>query len=216
MLFLPYLVLSAAQLVAQGYGDDGWSRLTQALLVPALALAARPGGLPRAAWWALLFCWVGDTLPGFLPDGPQMPALIGSFLIAQVCYIRAFWPMRGESVLRHRGWLAAYVVALLALYVVVVPQAGGLAPAVVVYGFCLVSMAVLASGVHPLAWIGGAVFAVSDTLIALDAFDVWTQPHHDVWVMATYCVAQLLLVLGLQRRTQAGVPAGHHPGVVPA
>lgn len=194
-----------------------WSRITQALLVPALAVAARPGGLPRAAWWALLFCWIGDTLPGFLPDGPQMPTLIGSFLIAQVCYIRAFWPTRRASVLHgRRGWLTAYVVCLLALCAVVVPQAGGFAPAVVVYGFCLITMAALASGVHPLAWAGGAVFAVSDTLIALDAFDVWTQQHHDVWVMATYCVAQLLLVLGLQRRAEAGVPADHHPGVVPA
>ena len=45
--------------------------------------------------------------------------------------------------------------------------------------------------------IGGAVFVVSDSLIALNTFDVLTLPAHEVWVMATYVAAQVLLVLGV-------------------
>jgi uncharacterized membrane protein YhhN len=217
-MLLGYLLLTAAHLITQAAGADTAARLTQALLMPALAMAARfRGGLPRPVWWALAFSWLGDTLPDFLPGGAQMPALIGSFLVAQLCYLRAFWPWRHGSVLHRRRALAApYVLYFLVLCGLVVPHAGGLAPAVVVYGSCLVAMAALASGVHPLAWVGGAVFAVSDSLIALDSFDVWTQPQHDVWVMATYCLAQLLLILGLQARLETRAATGHHLGVIPA
>ena len=88
-----------------------------------------------------------------------------------------------------------------------------LAPAVLVYGLCLGTMAVLATGVHRLAWVGGAFFLVSDGLIAIDAFSDLDLPAHDVSVMATYVVAQLLLVLGVIRRGASGGP-GHRPRII--
>ena len=41
---------------------------------------------------------------------------------------------------------------------------------VLVYGACLGTMAVLSTGVNRLTAVGGALFLVSDGLIALDAF----------------------------------------------
>ena len=65
---------------------------------------------------------------------------------------------------------------------------------------------------------GGAFFLVSDGLIAIDAFSDLDLPAHDVSVMATYVVAQLLLVLGVIRRDASAArdAAPHHPVVVPA
>lgn len=221
----PYLLVSVLHLLAQAAGRSAFAATTQVLLMPTLAvfllLSTRERSrLVDLARWALLFSWLGDTVPRFLRDDAGFGPMLGCFLLAQVCYIRAFWPARGSSLLhRRRGWLTPYVVALLALLATCAPAAGGLAPAVVVYGCCLATMAVLASGLNPLAWAGGAVFMASDSLIALDAFDVWTQPGHDLWVMGSYCVAQLLLVLGVLRAqapAESGEAAGHHPGVVPA
>jgi uncharacterized membrane protein YhhN len=157
-------------------------------------------------------------VPRLLDGDAAFGAMLGCFLLAQICYIRAFRPYRERSPLvEQRGLLAPYAFLLVILLCACVPASGALAPAVIVYGFSLAAMAVLATGVNRLTWAGAAVFMVSDSLIALDAFDVWTQPGHDVWVMATYGLAQLLLVLGVLREAsaQAGESAGHHAGVVP-
>jgi len=44
-----------------------------------------------------------------------------------------------------------------------------------------------------LAATGGALFMVSDSLIALDRFGGLHLPLHEGWVMATYTTAQALL-----------------------
>ena len=72
-------------------------------------------------------------------------------------------------------------------------------------------MALLATGLGRAAGVGGAVFVVSDSLIALDAFGTLTLPAHSVWVMATYLTAQLLLVLAVRETASSGArdaPAG--------
>jgi uncharacterized membrane protein YhhN len=220
----PYLLVAALHLLAQAAGRDVLAATTQVLLMPALALVLLGSAQPRTritrlTAGALLFSWLGDSVPRLLDGDAAFGAMLGCFLVAQVFFIRAFLPYAGRSVLRtRRAWLTPYVVALLVLLLVCAPAAGVLAPAVVVYGVCLAATGATATGVNALTWAGGAVFMVSDSLIALDAFEVWTQPGHDVWVMATYCVAQLLLVLGVLRQSaaEAGEAAGHHPTVVPA
>lgn len=213
-----YAVVLVLHLAAQAADADAVAHVTQALLMPLLAaylLAARsaaapPGPLPRLlrlVLWALAFSWLGDTLPSVLDGDGAFLAMVGCFLLAQVSYLRAFRPYAEESVLhRRRGWLTAYGVVLVALLAACLPSAGALAPAVLVYGGCLVSMAVLSTGVDRLAWAGGALFLVSDSLIALDAFDVVTLPLQDVLVMATYGAGQLLLVRGTLQRGGVRVP----------
>ena len=74
------------------------------------------------------------------------------------------------------------------------PGAGALAPPVIGYGAALTTMALLAPGVSTTAGLGGAIFMVSDGLIALHAFAGVTLPAHDFWVMLTYLVGQGLIV----------------------
>ena len=73
-----------------------------------------------------------------------------------------------------------------------------------VYGGVLVAMAVLATGLGRLATIGGAVFLVSDGLIALEAFvPGWDLAGQGFWVMLTYIVGQGLLAAAVVGRNVA-------------
>jgi uncharacterized membrane protein YhhN len=212
-----YVVLALVHVAVQLAERRTAADATQVALMPLLALAAvalvgTRHRLARLTLLALAFSWLGDTVPRFLADDPAFLAMVGCFLLAQLVYVVAFRPFVAASMLaRHRGWLVAYLVPVAVLLAACLPEAGVHAPAVVVYGACLLAMALLATGVHRLAWAGGAVFAVSDGLIALGAFGPWG--HSDALgsaaVMATYALAQLLIVLGVRGRVAADPP--HSP-----
>jgi uncharacterized membrane protein YhhN len=210
----PYGVLALTHLGAQAVEADRLSAVTQVLLMPALALLLmlqRPGQgrLTTLTLVALGWSWLGDTVPRLLDGDPEFLVMVGCFLVAQVAYIGAFRPYRYESILhRRRPWLIPYGVGVVLLVAVCLPGSDWLAPAVVAYGGCLLVMAVLATGIHRLATVGGVLFLVSDGLIALDAFaGWWALPQQDVAVMTAYIIAQLLLVLGVLRRATEEEPA---------
>jgi uncharacterized membrane protein YhhN len=210
-------LLTLVHLAAQLAGASALADMSQWFLMPLLAgclwLAtrrtdgdgpARRSRLVRLTLVALGFSWLGDTAPDLADGDVAFLVMVGFFLCAQVTHTLAFWPYRSDSVLRRPLALAPYLLALVALVVACAPGAGSLLVPVVVYGACLVAMAVTATGVDRLAAVGGAVFLVSDALIALDAFAPWyALPAHDFWVMFTYVVGQVLLVLGVLRRERA-------------
>lgn len=186
--------------------------------MPALALyvvmvTRRPRGrLVGLTLVALGWSWLGDTIPRFLSGDPAFLALVGCFLIAQIVYVAAFWPYADASILYHRRiLLVPYLIFVGILMVLTVPGAGALAVPVVIYGLCLLAMAVLATGVHPWTWAGAVLFLISDSLIALNAFvDGYplSGASHDLAVMSTYAVAQFLIVAGVLRvATDCPVPA---------
>ena len=81
---------------------------------------------------------------------------------------------------------------------------------VLLYGACLGAMAVLSTGVNRLTAVGGALFLVSDGLIALGAFVVgFGLPLQGFWVMATYLAAQALIVAGVLREQAPRRPPPH-------
>lgn len=211
-----YAVLAVVHVVLQATQQTTAAAVTQVLLMPLLAVAAvallgTTDRLARLTLLALGLSWLGDSVPRLLEGDPAFLTMVGCFLLAQVAYVVAFRPYAAAGVLgAHRAWLPAYLVPVLALLALCLPGAGPLGIAVVVYGGCLLTMALLASGVHPLAWAGGAVFAVSDGLIALGAFGPWdvAGPAGSAAVMATYTAAQLLIVLGVARRAAGAVPSG--------
>lgn len=217
-----YAVIGLVHLVAAVTGPEWLSRPTQVLLMPVLAgwlwcAAPERTRLVRLVVVALGFSWLGDTLPATVTGDAAFLAMVGGFLLAQLTYVAAFWPYRHASLLRIPA-VAGYVVAFGALFGLCAPGAGGLLVPVAVYGLCLTSMAVLATGAGRLAGIGGAVFFVSDGLIALGAFADWyNPPGHDLWVMLTYLTGQALLAVGILRtggvtaRTGATVPRSTAP-----
>ena len=126
--------------------------------------------------------------------------LMGSFLVAHVLLVAGFWPWRRESLLWTR-WAWGYGAVAVAMVIVCAPRAGALTLGIAVYAAALALMALLSAGVHRLAAIGGALFLVSDGLIALGEFVPSVDlPLPGFWVMATYLSAILLLTLGVVRR----------------
>jgi len=203
-----YVALALVHVATQLTGPLGLRTATQVAAMPVLVLVVLARTRAPRSWlvvWLLAglgFSWLGDTAPKLAGDSSFL-VMVGFFLLAQVAYVVAFWPRRARSVLR-RGSLAwpapltAYLVVLVLLLVWCVPGAGPLLVPVVAYGVVLVAMAVLSTGVHPLTAAGGALFLVSDGLIALDAFADWyALPWHGVAVMATYLAAQGLLAAGV-------------------
>lgn len=204
---LLYGVLSAAHLAAQLAEATGVARLTQCLLMPALAAAvwfatagARPRSRPvRFALVALAFSWLGDSVPGLFSGDTRFLTMVGLFLCAQITYSAGFWPRRRQSVLR-RPAVAWYALAFAALLAACASGAGDLLIPVVGYGLCLTLTAVLATGVNSTTAIGGAVFFLSDGLIALGAFADWYDPPvPGFWVMSTYLVGQAMIAAGVVR-----------------
>ncbi|GMA25755.1 hypothetical protein GCM10025864_35140 [Luteimicrobium album] len=107
--------------------------------------------------------------------------------------------------------------ALAVLVAVCAPHAGSMLVPVLVYGAMLTVMAVLSTGLGRLAGLGGAVFFVSDGLIALGHFAGHPAgTAGSVAVMATYGVGQALLAAGVLHRAAADdVPTGPRPAVLP-
>lgn len=196
-------------LVGQLVAPDTWSTdVTQSLLMPLLVwvliagLREReqsPGRLDRLTLVALVCSWLGDVVPRFFDGDAGFLAMVGCFFLAQIAYVAAFLPYRRRSLAWRRPLaLAPYALALVALLVLCRQDAGSLLGPVVGYGLALTAMAVLATGPATPAGLGGAVFFLSDALIALGAFGGLELPAgHDVWVMLTYIVGQALLVLGV-------------------
>ena len=199
--WLPIVIVTVVHLAALAAGSATAGAWSQVLLMPALALVLLV--LPRddrgPAWpWALgalAASWVGDSLPRLVPEDAEFLAMVGGFAVAQVLWIVAFARVeRGRSPM---AWTLLLVVVAVALLAVTVPEAGVLAPAVVVYGLLLLAVAWLAASHGWVGGLGGALFVLSDGLIALGAFrpDLVDWPQCDLLVMATYVAAQALFVV---------------------
>ena len=204
-----YALVSVVNLTLIATGNDTWANVTQWLLMPVLAVAfllLPPRGatpLPRlrtATLVALGFSWLGDSLPDLTNGDSAFLVMVGGFLCAQIAYLVGFLPHARRSILTRAPLLTAlYAVVFVGLVLACAGGAGPLLGPVVVYGATLTTMAVLSTGLNRSTAIGGAIFMVSDSLIALGAFRHWTGVAMSVAVMATYAVAQGLLVVGISR-----------------
>ena len=176
--------------------------LTLALLVAAAAGAdlGDPKPWVVAALVLGLLGEVGLMLSDGTADVPFLGGL-GSFLFGHVCYVIAFViaGVRGLDLLA--GLLIAAGIAALALPPVLrgAARTAGRPFAGLVAGYAvfLAAMTTLAVGTAQLAIAaGGALFLVSDTLIARQRF-VARLPHGDLAVIVTYHLAQALILIGL-------------------
>jgi uncharacterized membrane protein YhhN len=215
-MYVPvFLALAAAALdlaaVALGWHDTRW--VTK--LLPALLLAVavfRTPGAPRAIGYGLLLAAFGDfemLRTGSGTDGFLFGMI--AFALMHVCYIAGFARVgEGPGLVRRLPWLAIpYVMAAIALDMMLVPHAGSFAGPLAIYSILLAAMAIAAlnaagrlqdaRAARMLA--GGAlVFMLSDTLLALGMF--WpgfflTGTTLELLVMATYFVAQIGIVTGV-------------------
>ncbi|MFE3767765.1 lysoplasmalogenase [Streptomyces sp. NPDC059104] len=172
--------------------------IAKPLLMPLLVAHVITRRAPRLLIAALLFGWGGDLALLFDAE-PAFLVGMGSFAAGHVCYLVLFGRGRTGPVLG--GAYALALVGTVALLWGDLPA--GLRVPVAGYSLLLTAMAYRSSALGRTAGIGGALFLLSDTLIATGVAE-WPQPPRpDFWIMATYLAAQYLLAAGAIAPAQA-------------
>ncbi|QUW82884.1 lysoplasmalogenase [Streptomyces mirabilis] len=203
VLLVSFGVAAAVDLVSLAVGFTPGHLVAKPLLMPLLAAHAVVRGGPRLLVAALLCGWGGDVL--LLSDAdPAFLVGMASFAAGHVCYLLLFRrpdsPRLPPHVRGPSAWLVgAYVLALVVTVTLLWPDLpAGLRIPVAGYSLLLTAMAAGSTRLGPVAGVGGALFLLSDTLIATGVAD-WPQlPRPDFWIMLTYAAAQFLLVSGVQ------------------
>ncbi|MFF9014344.1 lysoplasmalogenase [Streptomyces sp. NPDC014870] len=191
-LLAAFALAVAVDLVSLLVGADLGHRIAKPLLMPLLAAYAATRGAPRLLIVALLFGWGGDVFLLLDADWAFLVGM-GSFAAGHVCYLTLFGRRRTSVPL---GGL--YAVALVGTVVLLWPDLpADLRIPVAGYSLLLTAMAYRSSALGLTAGAGGALFLLSDTLIATGIAE-WPQlPAPDFWIMATYIAAQYLLTTGV-------------------
>ncbi|MEY9948147.1 lysoplasmalogenase [Kitasatospora sp. GAS1066B] len=157
----------------------------------ASAATGRPA--PRLLTPALLTSAAGDALLQ-VDDERAFLAGMGSFAAAHICYVTMFAKQgaltdRRRTALVAAGYALAWAVMIHQLW----PGLGELKGPVAGYSLLLATTAVTSAGLGRRGGLGGALFLLSDTLIATRLAG-WKQlPGHEFWIMSTYLLAQYLL-----------------------
>ncbi|MEU6066288.1 lysoplasmalogenase [Streptomyces sp. NPDC047082] len=207
VLLAAFALATVVDLVSLAVGSDAGHMTAKPLLMPLLAAHAARGGAPRLLLAALLCGWGGDVL--LLSDAqPAFMAGMACFAAGHVCYLVLF---RGYGPARAGGGLLApgYAVTLVVTIALLWPDLpAGLRVPVACYSTLLTAMAYGAAvRLGLVAGLGGALFMLSDTLIAT-GIAAWPQPPRpDLWIMLTYALAQSLLVRGTLRERPAPATA---------
>jgi uncharacterized membrane protein YhhN len=183
-----YPALAAADATLAATGRTSLRRLTKPLLMPTLLR-----GKPRATQRALALGGLGDV--ALLGSGDAaFTAGLGSFLAGHVAWVAALRP-RSTGVLARRPAAAVpYLAAWAGLNAYLWPKTGKNRVPVLVYSATLLAtaLAALDTGDKAVA-AGGALFLLSDSLLALEKFGDVHLPVHEGIVMATYTSGQALL-----------------------
>jgi len=178
-----------------------WDSLTKALLMPLLAAWVLTRGGPRLIVAALLLSWAGDV---FMEIDGLLIVGMAFFGAAHVCYITYFLRTGAWTRLRARlVILAVYLLVWAAMMALLWPGLGDLRLPVAGYSLLLTSTAILAATLSVQAAVGGVLFLLSDSLIAVELAKLPQLPMNGLIIMATYVVAQYLLAAGILQRSRA-------------
>jgi uncharacterized membrane protein YhhN len=184
-----FVALAAVDTLLAATGREKERRATKPLLMPTLQV-----GKDKATKRALGLGTAGDVALLGHSDA-AFTAGLGSFLAGHVAWMQAIRQRGSGGLLRRKPWAAApYLAAFVGLNGYLWSRTGKDRIPVLVYSAALMGTGLVAldSGNAKTA-AGGALFMVSDTLLALEKFGDVHLPAHEGWVMATYTGAQGLL-----------------------
>ncbi|MFD7640499.1 lysoplasmalogenase [Kitasatospora sp. NPDC059795] len=216
-LLIAFAVVSAAHLLAIAADVPILRYSTKPLLMPLLAAwvwaSARPS-TPRLLIPALLFGAGGDILLQVGGTGGFLAGM-GSFAVGHACYVTMFVKLGALADRRRTALLAVgYAVVWATLITLLLPDLdAGMRIPMACYSLLLAATALTSSRIDWRAGVGGALFLLSDTLIATDIAHWKHLPMHSFLIMLTYIVGQYLLTIGTLRRTDSPAP---QPAVAPA
>jgi hypothetical protein len=192
-------------------GACGWEdvfNLAKPLaLMLLMFIAWLPNGLAdKSQTWlvrALAMSWVGDVL--LLYPGLFVPGLV-AFLAAHLCYFKVL--SMDAPLLSSKRAVVRCLLAGALMYAVLffngLPVEMRLPVALYVTVIALMASQAWGRSAHAkdhaTLWtaIGASVFMLSDSVLAIDTF-INPLPYAGLWVLATYYVAQALMVTGLLR-----------------
>lgn len=164
-------------------------------VVPASLLAVAMWPSSPLAALALAFCALGDAL--LLDKDRFFLHGLGAFLVAHVLLVPALLSRAAGA--PSAGPLAGIALAFVLVLAGVLPRVRGrLRLAIPLYAAALAAMLAAAAAVSPLSLLAAAIFALSDTLLAVNRF-VRPLPAADLAVSLTYQSALLLLTGALLR-----------------
>ncbi len=191
---MPLLVWTAAAVIAAVYtAGVGRGRKGPLKVVPASLLAVAMWSTDPVVAVAMVFCAVGDA---FLLDKDRFFLHgLGAFLVAHLLLVPALFA-RAEAA--PPTWvLVTSGVAFAGVLAAVLPRvSGSIRLAVPLYALALAGMLAAASAVSALAFAAAAIFAVSDSLIAVNRF-VRPFARAELAISVTYKGAILLLTWAL-------------------
>ncbi len=162
---------------------------SKATLMPLLLAWSRSRQAPPLLQAALLASAAGDLLL----ETELQSAGIAAFAAAHACYLALMLP---ESTQRSWRVLAAYGALWAALVAVLSRGLGSQRVPVAAYALLLTATAVVSRWHNPRSGVGGALFLVSDALIALRLAGK-DFPGRSALTMATYAGGQYLLASGV-------------------
>lgn len=186
-----YWGTTVVQVAAIAFDAKVLKQASKVTLMPLLLSWARTQQAPALLQAALLASAAGDLL---LETDLQLAGM-AAFAAAHACYLAVLLPRSGQ-----RSWhvAAAYAALWAALIAVLSPGLGGQRVPVAAYSLLLTATAVAAGWHNRRTALGGALFLVSDALIAarMAGRDF---PGRGALVMSTYAAGQYLLTSGITR-----------------
>ncbi len=211
-LFFLFVIVSIAEIVLISTGNETLRILTKPLIIASLAAiyltaVSTPKKLYKdAVLMGLFFSWIGDIL--LQHDIYFIPGLI-SFLTAHIFYIFFFASTQSAntSFFKLRPVMIIAVIAyLIELMHLLWPHLGGMKIPVLLYGITISTMLSAAFWQYQkldnttalYLIIGAGFFVGSDSILALNKFKKqfdWAG----IYIMSTYILAQLFIVLGAIR-----------------
>ena len=186
-----YAALAVVDTLLAATGRDRWRRVTKPLLMPTLL-----AGKDRPTQRALALGGAGDV--ALLGSGPMaFSAGLGAFLAGHVAWMAALRPRSAGVLTRRPAAALPYALAWAGLNAYLWPRTGRDRLPVLVYSAALAgtALAALDTGEEAVA-AGGALFLLSDALLALERFGDVHLPAHEGLVMASYTSGQALLARG--------------------
>lgn len=222
LLFL-YLFLSLLNLYAEQRQSEALVFFSKPLLLTVLSLwfylTMRPlrARRFRLILVGLIFSIGGDVLLMFVENGPKSEDFfllgLGSFLLAQLCYLLGFSSFPGArngAVAQNpaRAWpFLIYLIAIMGILWNHIPPPMRLP--VGLYSIAIVGMAISAYNLRSLLsrsvfitlMAGVLLFVLSDSLIALNKFmeNSVRLPYPRILIMATYLAGQYLIASGVTK-----------------
>jgi uncharacterized membrane protein YhhN len=212
LLLKTYLAFSALYLIILYLNLEEFDWYMKPLLLPILLFAVYlSDSFPtkKILLTALLFSWIGDIILLFTDKG-ELYFIFGlvAFLISHLVYILLFSKQQSSRIIDNKLVFGLRIIAILAYFAIMIttlfPKLGPLKIPVLVYAVVITTMLFFAFK-GSLKWaipanqyilIGAIVFVSSDSILAFNKFYA-PIAHASFFIMATYCLAQYLIVAGI-------------------